>query len=53
MANLVWYCYPILDDGTIIASAECRHPGRECERNLVSPAGMVETPRLQAKRRAW
>ena len=21
--------------------------------NLVSPAGMVETPRLQAKRRAW
>ena len=25
----------------------------ECERNLVSPAGMVETPRLQAKRRAW
>ena len=25
----------------------------EGERNLVSPPGMVETPRLQAKRRAW
>ena len=36
-------------------SVESRYPGQRLESSpkLVSPPGMVETPRLQAKRRAW
>ena len=49
--NNAGFGLPALDSPA--GSSLSRDPFGESSPFLVSPAGMVETPRLQAKRRAW